>query len=560
MKKNGFTLIELLAVIIILAVVAVIATPIVMDVVSDAKESALESKLKMYADSVKLSATESYISKGGNVDGVVDTSTLNNSNTSCANAYYLNGRIYLGNCKVDGTTGLYYVDGKKEDNSTNYDAAIAGVPVYEQKAIIEHAKALVYDGDTCKTDGSTYTYMGGCYIKGLPTANYVWYSGFMYRIMGINSDGTVRLITEENVTNIPWGTSGTAESYTNSYVRDWLNNYFLSNLKGTDIITNGNFCQNTASSTANLVRTTCESGTIFNDKVGLISIDEYNLAGAASSYLKNVQYFWTMSPYNGSNAWYVTHLGNRSGSGLIVSYGVRAVINVDFNNIITAGDGTLNDYYVLNEEKGNTTNASLADSSISSGEYVKFAGKNYRVVSVNGANVRMILDGYYTANLAYGTEGTTVPTCTLCTNSDVFNWLVAGDTNYASKLVSTTWYQGAPWTYDSYKMNLNSTANSYTGYMGLIRVGEMLSGQSETILNPIVDGTRTANSNSYSNAKTYWTVTPCSVSNAWYVKDGGSAYNYDDVTSAYGVRPLINVNSATTISGGNGTPMSPYEI
>ena len=61
MKKNGFTLIELLAVIIILAVVAIIATPIVLDVVNDAKESALESKLKMYADSVKLKATERVI-------------------------------------------------------------------------------------------------------------------------------------------------------------------------------------------------------------------------------------------------------------------------------------------------------------------------------------------------------------------------------------------------------------------------------------------------------------------------------------------------------------------
>lgn len=39
-NKKGFTLIELLAVIVILAVIALIATPIIMNVINDAKEGA----------------------------------------------------------------------------------------------------------------------------------------------------------------------------------------------------------------------------------------------------------------------------------------------------------------------------------------------------------------------------------------------------------------------------------------------------------------------------------------------------------------------------------------
>ena len=46
-NKNGFTLIELLAVIIILAIVALIATPIILDVVEDAKKSAGLSETNM---------------------------------------------------------------------------------------------------------------------------------------------------------------------------------------------------------------------------------------------------------------------------------------------------------------------------------------------------------------------------------------------------------------------------------------------------------------------------------------------------------------------------------
>ena len=50
--KKGFTLIELLAVIIILAIVALIATPIVLDVVDDAKDSAAKSEASMIVSGI----------------------------------------------------------------------------------------------------------------------------------------------------------------------------------------------------------------------------------------------------------------------------------------------------------------------------------------------------------------------------------------------------------------------------------------------------------------------------------------------------------------------------
>ena len=52
MKKNGFTLIELLAVIIILAIVALIATPIVLNVVDEARTSAAKSEASMIVSGV----------------------------------------------------------------------------------------------------------------------------------------------------------------------------------------------------------------------------------------------------------------------------------------------------------------------------------------------------------------------------------------------------------------------------------------------------------------------------------------------------------------------------
>ena len=53
MKKRGFTLVELLAVIVILAIIALIATPIILGVIEKAKKGAAESSALGYVDAVE---------------------------------------------------------------------------------------------------------------------------------------------------------------------------------------------------------------------------------------------------------------------------------------------------------------------------------------------------------------------------------------------------------------------------------------------------------------------------------------------------------------------------
>ena len=53
MNKKGFTLIELLAVIVILAIIALIATPIILNVIETAKEGSLENSALGYFDAVE---------------------------------------------------------------------------------------------------------------------------------------------------------------------------------------------------------------------------------------------------------------------------------------------------------------------------------------------------------------------------------------------------------------------------------------------------------------------------------------------------------------------------
>ncbi len=66
MKSNqkGFTLIELLAVIVILAIIALIATPIVLNIITKAKKSAAADSVYGTMEALKLAYTESLLDAG----------------------------------------------------------------------------------------------------------------------------------------------------------------------------------------------------------------------------------------------------------------------------------------------------------------------------------------------------------------------------------------------------------------------------------------------------------------------------------------------------------------
>ena len=579
-KENAFTLIELLAVIIILAIIALIATSIILDVIGDARISAGRSEANMIlgginnycaSEDMKYQLDNSYSKICTSDMDKDDVPTMVNLGNATINELVYDGEklttlvITSNNHKFTlCPSGTFAMDDEKCEGG---DVALVGEP------IIEKAKELVYENGACKTDGTTYQYMEGCYIKGNPKNNYIWYSGFLWRIMGINADGSVRMITDENVTAIPYHENNS--NWDDSYAKDWLNNYFYSRLKGNNIINEATWCSETTTDSSS-VRTTCTNNLSTQPAyVGLITIDEYNLAGGLNSYLNIGQYQWTMTPYSSSSAWYVYYDGSARNHSVAFADGLRAVINVNSDVTITGGNGTLGATwsseagpYVLNEDKSIEVTGKLNEKA-TSGEYVLFSGKKYRVVDKDSnGNTKLILDGYYeetegkTYTISYGSNNTFSKDTGIGQklNTDVLNWLVPeSDTTNRNKLVSNyTWYQNNLAAGQSYSVSLNekNPTRSIQATVGLIRAGEMLSGQSSSIL---TKGYTTASS--YSNANTYWTMTPyTSSSGAWYVNYGGNAFNGNSVSHASGVRAVIVVNSDVTITGGNGTWSSPYQI
>ena len=74
MKNKGFTLIELLAVIVILAIIALIATPIILGIINDARTSAKQRSEELVVNAVELAYQTKYGLKGSTptLDEVMD--------------------------------------------------------------------------------------------------------------------------------------------------------------------------------------------------------------------------------------------------------------------------------------------------------------------------------------------------------------------------------------------------------------------------------------------------------------------------------------------------------
>ncbi|MDD4781707.1 MAG: prepilin-type N-terminal cleavage/methylation domain-containing protein [Tissierellia bacterium] len=104
--KKGFTLIELLAVIVILAIIALIASPIVVGLIEDSNRQAAERSTEAVVQSAK---TEFALSRlnGTTPSATVAGLDLDNAPTAGAVTYGTNGEITLTGVKFGKYTCTY---------------------------------------------------------------------------------------------------------------------------------------------------------------------------------------------------------------------------------------------------------------------------------------------------------------------------------------------------------------------------------------------------------------------------------------------------------------------
>ena len=122
------------------------------------------------------------------------------------------------------------------------------------------------------------------------------------------------------------------------------------------------------------------------------------------------------------------------------------------------------------------------------------------------------------------------------------------NTNYKATICKDTNLDSLT-TKNCTKYTTSDTDKTFTGKVGLPRVGEMFSAQLGS---------------GYSSSSHIWTITPYSASFVRYVGYYGTLSNVSPSSHAFGVRPSINLKSGIKITGGTGyvggNTNSPFEI
>ena len=116
MNKKGFTLIELLAVIVVLAIIALIATPIVMSTINKAQEGANKRSVEGYMKAYEAAYYEYMLENGGAEPTTVLTSGIdyNGATVNCGKTITVTAdKKFSASCTVNGKT-YTYTNGKAE--------------------------------------------------------------------------------------------------------------------------------------------------------------------------------------------------------------------------------------------------------------------------------------------------------------------------------------------------------------------------------------------------------------------------------------------------------------
>jgi len=115
-KKNAFTLIELVAVLVIMAIIALIVTPLVMSIIRKTRVSADKRSIDAYGRSIEL-AIAGYLMDTGSFPTSMEQLTIEYSGDEVVcSTTRLNpdSSVYLEGCTVDGRSVNGYTYGKYE--------------------------------------------------------------------------------------------------------------------------------------------------------------------------------------------------------------------------------------------------------------------------------------------------------------------------------------------------------------------------------------------------------------------------------------------------------------
>lgn len=339
--KKGFTLVELLCVIIIIAVVTMIAFPLVTSYINKSKEKLYDVQVNDIESAAKkwslenidkldkyhindIYVTLEYIKHMGYLekDEILSPKTKEIMDGCVLIKYDNTSKQYLYNymeieCATELDSEAYIIYSYNDGEIDPVDVMIGNkkTPFYLDLLEKNSLKVIGETEDGLYDTGNEYVF------KGNIVNNYVKYGGNTWRILSIDkSDYSMKLISVTGGTSI-WSSSKT--DYSEIDLKSTLEENLSKNIKILDVWANGNVSN--VGMTLDDLNNALKDKTI-NVKAGLISIYDYVSASTNAScnanflstecktnnYLtamftgKNI---WTMNT-DGHNIWYINLTGD----------------------------------------------------------------------------------------------------------------------------------------------------------------------------------------------------------------------------------------------------------
>ena len=200
-KRNAFTLIELIATLVIMAIIALIVTPLVMNIIRKAKISARKRSVDAYGRSVEL-AIASYLMDNGYFPTNADLPNLQveySGSTVVCNVMSMkeNGGLYLSECKVNNVD---VKDSHAEDGWYHYGT----------RDLTNEEYVDMY-GDALKSASLAYFNTNGNPVEDYTTLTLDYKGNLVACDVTVNYDGTIYM-TKCKVNNVDV-TSETEDGY-----------------------------------------------------------------------------------------------------------------------------------------------------------------------------------------------------------------------------------------------------------------------------------------------------------------------------------------------------------
>lgn len=293
---------------------------------------------------------------------------------------------------VDGS-----IDVKKVVVKSNVDTSKTGTYKVTYAAVdkllnqtVETRKVIVRrrlkDAVIARTDSSNT--FKGAYIGN----NFVLYSGMMWRIIGLNSDSSIKMVLANNVANVNYAKDDT--NFNNSNIQKWLNEYFYKFLIDPDkyVKKDSTFCISPITNPDVL-----EGCTQYSDgmAVGLLSMQDVKNAGLlVQDKINN----FLDGPYG-----YLLSNLDQSGQAVVKAKGynainfpktnlfpIRPVINLKPDVFIVSGIGTDVSPIRIGDFTSGKEHSKLSDRI--TGEVITYSGVEWRVLDHDKeGNTRVVM-------------------------------------------------------------------------------------------------------------------------------------------------------------------------